>query len=101
STMASSLPHPNSYTAYAFTEKHGSLQKITVPWRDPEEGEIVVKVIACGVLIYSDDQVPKGLFPIDYPRIPGHEIVGDVVSIPLTETTWTLGQRVGGGWHGG
>lgn len=47
--MANSLPHPDSYTAYAFTEQGGPLQKVTVPWKDPREGEVVVKVIACGV----------------------------------------------------
>ena len=51
----------------------------------------------------SDDQVATGAFriPIQYPRIPGHEIVGDVVALPPTEKAWKLGQRVGGGWHGG
>lgn len=41
--------HPASYTAYAFTEPGGDLQKITVAWRDPYEGEVVLKVLACGV----------------------------------------------------
>lgn len=41
--------HPDSYIAYSFTEKNGKLQKINVPWKDPQEGEIVVKVLACGV----------------------------------------------------
>ncbi|KAM5541041.1 hypothetical protein V8D89_005352 [Ganoderma adspersum] len=100
--MALALPHPDTYTAYAFFEKGGELQKVTVPWRDPEEGEVVVKVLACGVC-GSDDAVATGAFriPIQYPRIPGHEIVGDIVAVPPTEKTWTLGQRVGGGWHGG
>ena len=48
-TMALALPHPDTYTAYAFLEKGGELQKVTVPWRDPEEGEVIVKVLACGV----------------------------------------------------
>lgn len=41
--------NPDNYTAYAFIEKGGKLQKITVPWKDPEQGEVVVKVLACGV----------------------------------------------------
>ena len=47
--MTHSLPHPDSYVAYAFLEKDGDLQRITVPWRDPIEGEIIVKVLACGI----------------------------------------------------
>ncbi len=49
----------------------------------------------------SDEQVPAANLPIQYPRIPGHEIVGDVVAVPATEKLWKVGQRVGGGWHGG
>ena len=40
---------PESYTAYAFIKPGGKLERITVPWRFPEDGEIVVKVLACGV----------------------------------------------------
>ncbi|RDX57414.1 GroES-like protein [Lentinus brumalis] len=98
--MASSQPHPDSYTAYAFTKKGGKLEKITVPWKDPQQGEIVVKVLACGVC-GSDEQVPLGNLPIQYPRVPGHEIIGDVVAVSATEKVWKVGQRVGGGWHGG
>lgn len=99
--MTAFLPHPPSYTAYAFTEPGDArLQKITVPWRDPEDNHIVVKVLASGVC-GSDEQVVSGAYPIKYPRIPGHEIIGDVVAIPPGEKVWKLGQRVGGGWHGG
>lgn len=45
----SSTSHPQSYKAYAFLEKGGKLQQITVSWKDPQPGEIVVKVLACGV----------------------------------------------------
>ena len=47
--MAQSIPHPDSYAAWAFLEPKGKLEKITVPWKDPEENHIVVKVLACGV----------------------------------------------------
>ena len=35
------------------------------------------------------------------PRVPGHEIVGDVVAVPDSEKKWAVGDRVGSGWHGG
>ena len=47
--MALSLPHPDSYIAYAFTEVGGKLNKMVLPWKDPKDNEIVVKVLACGV----------------------------------------------------
>jgi Zn-dependent alcohol dehydrogenase len=45
----SSFTAPKSYTAYAFKAKGGNLEKISVDWKDPQQGEIIVKVIACGV----------------------------------------------------
>ncbi|CDO74969.1 hypothetical protein BN946_scf184945.g41 [Trametes cinnabarina] len=95
-----SLPHPHSYTAYAFTELNGQLHKVTKEWKDPQENEIVVKVLACGVC-GSDATVREGAYGDQFPRIPGHEIIGDVIAISAKEEVWKLGQRVGGGWHGG
>jgi len=43
------MSHPKSYTAYAFKKQNGPLEKVTVDWKDPQPGEIVVKVLACGV----------------------------------------------------
>lgn len=41
--------HPQKYAAYAFVEVGGNLQKLDVEWKDPKEGEVIVKVLACGV----------------------------------------------------
>ncbi|KAI0916126.1 hypothetical protein AcW1_010018 [Taiwanofungus camphoratus] len=93
--------HPKSYKAYAFTEKGGQLKLITLDWKDPLPGEIVVRVLACGVCA-SDEIVKYQLMPnIKFPIVPGHEIVGDVVAVSPTEKLWQVGQRVGAGWHGG
>lgn len=43
------MSHPESYKAYAFKEKNGKLEEITVPWKDPQAGEAIIKVLACGV----------------------------------------------------
>ncbi|KAI0079176.1 GroES-like protein [Panus rudis PR-1116 ss-1] len=96
------MSHPDSYKAYAFTEKDGDLKPITVPWKDPEPGEVVVKVLACGVCA-GDEIVKHQLFPVPtgYPRIPGHEIIGEVVAVPPGESYFKVGDRIGSGWHGG
>lgn len=41
--------HPDNYVVYRFEELEGKLKKAVVDWKDPKEGEVVVKVIACGV----------------------------------------------------
>ncbi|OSD08068.1 GroES-like protein [Trametes coccinea BRFM310] len=91
---------PSTYTAYAFLEPGGKLQKVTIPWRFPKAGEIVIKVLACGVC-GTDEILPSQVMPAPLPRIPGHEVVGDVVAVSSREKLWKVGQRVGAGWHGG
>ena len=39
--------------------------------------------------------------PSGLPRVPGHEIVGEIVQVPESETHWKVGQRVASGIHGG
>ena len=49
----------------------------------------------------SDAGVQKERFSVKLPRVPGHEIVGEIVVLGPGETHFKIGQRVGGGWHGG
>src|SRR6185437_5082239 len=69
----------------------------------PEPGtrRVRIKVQACGVC-HSDSFTRKGAFPgIQYPRVPGHEVVGIVDAVGADVPDWKAGQRVGVGWHGG
>tara|TARA_R110002020_G_scaffold171816_3_gene361874 strand:- start:855 stop:1859 length:1005 start_codon:yes stop_codon:yes gene_type:complete len=67
----------------------------------PQDNEVLIKVEACGIC-HSDNMVKEGHFPgIDYPRIPGHEVVGTIESVGENVFQWEAGQRVGVGWHGG
>ena len=56
---------------------------------------------ACGIC-HSDTFTREGTFPgIQYPRVPGHEVVGLIDAVGLDVRGWKPGQRVGVGWHGG
>jgi D-arabinose 1-dehydrogenase-like Zn-dependent alcohol dehydrogenase len=67
----------------------------------PGAGEVLIKVQACGVC-HSDVFVKEGLWPgLQYPRVPGHEVVGVIAELGAGVTAWTKGQRVGVGYHGG
>jgi D-arabinose 1-dehydrogenase-like Zn-dependent alcohol dehydrogenase len=70
-----------------------------VPVNQPQKGEILIKVLACGVC-HSDLFVQKGVMGT-FPRIPGHEVIGTVVAVGEDEKKWKVGDKVGGGWHGG
>ncbi len=68
---------------------------------EPVEGQVRIKVQACGIC-HSDVLTVDGSWPgIQYPRVPGHEIVGIVDELGLGVSEWKKGQRVGVGWHGG
>src|SRR6201996_966965 len=67
----------------------------------PGPGQVRIKVQACGVC-HSDVLTKEGQWPgIQYPRVPGHEVVGTVDALGEAVSEWKEGQRVGVGWHGG
>jgi propanol-preferring alcohol dehydrogenase len=66
----------------------------------PGDGQIRVRISACGVC-RTDLHVVDGELPeIKYPIIPGHEIVGRVDLIGTNVTTHRIGDRVGIPWLG-
>jgi len=66
----------------------------------PGDGQIRVRVSACGVC-RTDLHVVDGELPdIKYPIIPGHEIVGRVDLVGTGVTTHRIGDRVGIPWLG-
>jgi D-arabinose 1-dehydrogenase-like Zn-dependent alcohol dehydrogenase len=67
----------------------------------PGAREVRIKVQACGIC-GSDVFTKEGTWPgIQYPRVPGHEVVGIVDELGVGVTGWQKGQRIGVGWHGG
>ena len=87
--------------AVEITGPGSSFKLVERPVPSPERGQVRIAVDACGIC-HSDAVVKEGLFPgIDYPRIPGHEVVGRVDAVGDAVTSWAAGQRVGIGWHGG
>jgi D-arabinose 1-dehydrogenase-like Zn-dependent alcohol dehydrogenase len=68
---------------------------------EPEAGMVRIKVQACGVC-HSDVLTKEGIFPwIQYPRVPGHEVVGTVDAVGPGVPRWKVGEPVGVGWNGG
>jgi len=67
---------------------------------EPATGQVRIRVEACGVC-HSDSGTVEGLFPINWPRVPGHEAVGRIDALGSGVQGWTVGQRVGVGFLGG
>jgi propanol-preferring alcohol dehydrogenase len=80
--------------------KPGQFSLVKKPLREPGPGEVRIRVDACGVC-HSDTGTVEGLFPIAWPRVPGHEVVGRIDAIGPSVQGWTVGQRVGVGFLAG
>lgn len=79
----------------------GALELVQRDIPDPGRGEVRIKVQACGVC-HSDVITKEGALPgIQYPRVPGHEVVGVIDALGQGVDNWKIGANVGVGWHGG
>jgi propanol-preferring alcohol dehydrogenase len=80
--------------------KPGEFSEVRKPFLDPGLNQVRIRVEACGVC-HSDSATVEGLFPIDWPRVPGHELVGRIDALGSNVKGWEVGQRVGVGFLGG
>jgi alcohol dehydrogenase len=79
----------------------GPLEIVERDIPEPGAGAVRIKVQACGVC-HSDSLTKEGLWPgIEYPRVPGHEVIGVIDAVGPGVAGWTVGERVGVGWNGG
>lgn len=75
------------------------LQIETLPVPEPGPGEILIKVVACGVC-HSDLHAVDGDWtpPPRLPLIPGHEITGHIAAVGAGVAGMHAGDRVGVPW---
>src|SRR6201993_5432679 len=79
----------------------GPLELFKREMPEPTQGEVRVRVEACGVC-HSDSLTVEGQWPgLSFPRIPGHEIAGVIDAVGAGVVGWSVGQRGGVGWFGG
>lgn len=71
------------------------LRPVDVPVPSPAPGELLVRVLACGVC-RTDLHVVDGDLPVHRPSVvPGHQVVGEVV---VASGDFVAGERVGIAW---
>ena len=85
--------------AMLLTGPAGLFELTDVPMPEPGAGEVLVKVIACGVCRTDLHVVDGDLTEGRYPLIPGHQIVGRVVDAPAGSALHRQ-DRVGVPWLG-
>lgn len=87
--------------AVQIKEAGGDFEVVELDIPSPGNKEVLIKVEACGIC-HSDMFVKEGAFPgIEYPRVPGHEVIGKIEKLGEGVSNFKQGQRVGVGWHGG
>src|ERR1700747_139293 len=78
----------------------GRLELTEKTLQAPGPGKVRIRVESCGVC-HSDSGTVEALFPIEWPRVPGHEVVGRIDALGPGVQGWAVGQRVGVGFLGG
>ncbi len=63
----------------------------------PAEGEVALRVLACGVC-HTDLHLVEGEVAAALPRVPGHQVVATVESLGAGVQGVSVGDRVGVGW---
>ncbi|GKZ21901.1 hypothetical protein AbraIFM66951_007330 [Aspergillus brasiliensis] len=91
---------PSTYKAWQVETAGEPLVLKDLALKQPGPGQILIKVLACGVC-HSDASMANGEYGPVQNRVPGHETVGDVVAVGEGVTRFRGGERVGGPWHGG
>jgi len=86
----------NRITSLREDKKPLELAELPVPV--PKEGEVLVKVLACGVCHTELDEIEGRTPPPHFPVVLGHEVVGRVEEIGAGVSTHKKGDRVGIGW---
>ncbi|MBB6598295.1 NAD(P)-dependent alcohol dehydrogenase [Luteimonas sp. MC1825] len=83
--------------AYAATSPTSPLAPWTLERRAPRAGEVLIDIRYCGVC-HSDLHTVRGDWgPMDYPLVPGHEIVGHVAAVGEGVSRYKVGDAVGVG----
>jgi propanol-preferring alcohol dehydrogenase len=79
-------------------ENEAPLYLVDMPEPVPEEGEVLLKVSACGVCHTELDEIEGRTPPPFFPIVLGHQVVGVVVALGSGASRFSIGERVGVGW---
>lgn len=74
------------------------LKLTELPRPEPQEGELLVKVNACGICHTEIDEIEGRTPPSVYPVVPGHQVVGTVEQSRGDRASLKEGDRIGIAW---
>lgn len=85
--------------AYAVYEAGGELREYEYDPGSLGTTDVEIKVEHCGVCHSDISMINNDWGLTQYPIVPGHEVVGVVNAMGSDVSDFSLGQRVGLGWH--
>ena len=88
-------------SAYAAKGPHEKLEAFSYEMRELGSEQVDIRVINCGICHSDLSMINNDLGMTAYPIVPGHEIIGEVISIGNAVKNVKVGDKVGLGWFSG
>lgn len=85
--------------AYAATERGAELAPFRYELGEIDAEQVDIKVRYCGICHSDLSMINNDWRMTQYPIVPGHEVVGEVVSTGNAVKNIKVGDKVGMGWH--
>ena len=87
--------------AYAAHEAGGKLEKFQYELPELGSDQVDIKVDYCGICHSDLSMLNNEWGMTQYPLVPGHEIVGEIVAVGNEVKNLNIGDKVGLGWFSG
>lgn len=92
-----SIETDRTVTGFAAKDPSGILSPYTYTLRNTGPQDVFIKVICCGICHSDLHQIKNELGMSNYPMVPGHEVVGEVVEVGSEVDRFRVGEMVGVG----
>jgi uncharacterized zinc-type alcohol dehydrogenase-like protein len=86
------------FNAFAAEEAGGKLVPFAFDPGDLEADEVEIRVTACGICHSDLSMINNDWRVSQYPLVPGHEVIGEIVDKGPSVKHLSVGQTVGVGW---
>ncbi|XP_054777086.1 probable cinnamyl alcohol dehydrogenase 1 [Prosopis cineraria] len=92
-----SLEGERTTVGWAARDPSGILSPYTFTLRNTGPDDVYIKVHYCGICHSDLHQIKNDLGMSNYPMVPGHEVVGEVIEVGPNVSKFKVGELVGAG----
>lgn len=83
----------------AAKEKGANLEPYSFDSASPQGYDCLIKVLACGICHSDIHMIDNDWGSANYPLVPGHEVIGEIIELGSQVKHLKIGDRVGVGWQ--